>query len=199
MRFASSSLRMMYMIVCVRSTANAGNHDHAAALGDAIDDVRQRVLRRIGRMVAVSVRRFAQQHIAARRRFRILQNRLAVAAHIAGKQHDGFLAVFRDGEFQARRAEDVARVVRAHGKLRRNRERIRRGEFRETLSAPVRHRPACKAATGDCACCIRAGAALSASSSCRCAESGSRILHSSIVAASAKIGPRKPSRTRRGR
>ena len=77
------------------------DHDHAAAFGDAIDDVRQRILGRIGWMIAVSVGRFAEQHVAARRRFRILQNRLVVAAHIAGKQDHGLLAVFRDRQFEA--------------------------------------------------------------------------------------------------
>ena len=42
-------------------------------------------------------------------------------------------------------------------------------------------------------------AAYFASSSCRCAESGSRMSHNSTVAPLAKIGPLKPSRTNRGR
>ena len=42
------------------------DHDHSAALCDAIDDVRQGILGRIGRVIAISIGRLTEQHIAAR-------------------------------------------------------------------------------------------------------------------------------------
>src|ERR1700732_4569387 len=68
-------------------------------------------------MVAVSVCGFAQQKISVRRSFGVLQDGLIVTAQSSGKNHQRFLSVFRDGQFEPRRSEDVSRVMRLHRKL----------------------------------------------------------------------------------
>ncbi len=77
------------------------DHDPPAALGHAIDDVRHRIFGRAGRVLPVSVSGFAEQDVAARRRFRIFQDRLVVAPDIPGKQHDGFLSILRNRQLKA--------------------------------------------------------------------------------------------------
>ena len=114
-----------------------GDHNSPAALRRAVDHVRELVRHRAGSMVAVAIRRFAQQKIRARGRFRVFQDRLIVAAHVAGKHDQRLLPVFRDRQLQPRCAQDVPRIMRANRKLRADRERIVARDFAGIASSAV--------------------------------------------------------------
>ena len=114
------------------------NHHRAATLRHPIDRVGQRIRHRTGGMVAIAVGRFAQQKIRARRRGGIVQDRLVITPHVAGKHDHRLLAVFGDGQFKPARAEDVSGVMRSHGKFRTDRERIRARNFLELVQRRLR-------------------------------------------------------------
>ncbi len=90
-----------------------GNDDGAAALGDAIDDVGEKVEGIAAGMLAVAVGGFAEEQIdlLGDGRSGVVQDGLIVAADVAGEDDDGLLAIIGDGEFEAGGAEDVAGVV----------------------------------------------------------------------------------------
>ena len=68
-------------------------------------------------MVAVTVGALAKHDVRARRHFGVFQNRRIVAADVAGKHHDRLVRAFGDRQFEARRAENVSRVVLFHGEF----------------------------------------------------------------------------------
>ena len=115
-----------------------GNHDRAAALDGLVDDVREFVRDRAVGMLAISVGRFAEQKIGACGRLRIFQDRLIVAAQVAREDHDRLLSVLRNRQLEPRRAENMACVVRANGKLRPNRERACARNLAELRESGVR-------------------------------------------------------------
>jgi len=95
------------------------NDDGAATLGYAVDDLSEKLGGIAGGVVTVAVSGFADENVGSdRRRGRILENRLAIAADITGEENDGFLSGFGDGEDETGRAEDVAGVVGVDVKLR---------------------------------------------------------------------------------
>ncbi len=123
------------------SHGEGGNHHHAAALGHAIDHVRQLIRHGAGAVLAIAVGGFAQQEIRARRAapgsFRI---DLIVAADVAGENHQSLLAVFGDGQFQPCGTQNVPGIVRAHGKFRADGEIILARNFLESRQGLLRLR-----------------------------------------------------------
>ena len=74
------------MSCCARSDCERGDHHHASPCDGSQDDFFE-ALNHIGTgMVAVSIRRFADQIIALGRWYRIVIQRPAVISHVTGKQ-----------------------------------------------------------------------------------------------------------------
>lgn len=105
------------------------NHQRAAALGGAVDDVGERVGDRAFRMIAVAIGRFAQKNIGVRGRFRVPQNGLVVATDIAGKNDYSLLPILGNRQLEPGGAQDVSGIVRADRKLGTDGERIVAGNF----------------------------------------------------------------------
>src|SRR5437879_13444039 len=70
-------------------------------------------------MLAITIGRFADQHIRLRRRrCRIFQNRLVVSPDIAREQRNRLSVALGEGQLQAGGSKDVPRVIRSNAKLR---------------------------------------------------------------------------------
>ena len=127
--------------------------DYAAALRDAIDHVGEGICRAADPADDRDRRRWIRKvHSRRAGRLGIVQDRLVVAADVAGEDYQSLFSIFGDGEFEPSRAEDVAGIVRAYGKFGADLKIIGAGNFFELRESGLGPLPRCKAEGPACAC-----------------------------------------------
>ena len=180
----------------LRPPDGKGRNDHRAAAADRIaDNLRQGVCRIALVVPTVAIGRFDHEIVGTIDRYRIDHGGVIVSAEIAGEDDRGAGPIELDGGC----AEDVPGAPQPDRASARQWPILFKGNRRQVLGAPPAHPLRCRAASAGLCFEKPWRFAYSASFSCRCPASGSRIAHKSAVAWEQKMGPRKPRLTNSGK